>query len=359
MNPDVSAGTQILIPSLGVGMEEAILLEWLKQPGDEVAEGEAVAEIETDKMNVEVTSPAAGTLSDHLAAEGDAVPVGQPIAAILDGTAAPEPNAPSPEPPAAVASAAPDSAALEAEAVAPASAGERPPHRESPRARMRRRGGDEAPAEQPRRASRGEGVRRIIAERVTESWKTPHFAVTRELLADGLMQRLAELRETVPSATATDLMLRALATAVASEEDGAVDIGMAVATDRGVMIVVVQDVLSLDGAALAEARANAVERARSGRMSSTDLEGRAAATLSNLGAANVDHFTGIIPVGQTVLMTVGRARPRPTVLDGELVVRPTVFVTVNADHRVLDGLDVANLIERYAAALASAQETAS
>src|SRR5947209_7791076 len=79
--PDVN------IPALGMAMTEAVLTRWHKQPGDAVAVGEAIAEIETDKSKVDLESPAAGVLGPHLVGEGDVVPVGRPVARVLEAGA--------------------------------------------------------------------------------------------------------------------------------------------------------------------------------------------------------------------------------------------------------------------------------
>ena len=73
----------VTIPALGMAMTEAVLIRWYKQPGDPVAAGDLLAEIETDKSVIELESPAAGTLGRHRAAEGDAVPIGEAVVRIL------------------------------------------------------------------------------------------------------------------------------------------------------------------------------------------------------------------------------------------------------------------------------------
>ena len=114
-----------------------------------------------------------------------------------------------------------------------------------------------------------------------------------------------------PMPTLTDTLLRALALGLREcGHRGPDDVGLAVATDHGVVIPVVRGVLGHDAAALAGARRAAVERARSGRLSPEDLEASPPSTLSNLGSLGVDQFTGIIALGQTSLLTVGRAAPR-------------------------------------------------
>ena len=86
----------IFIPSIGVAMEEALLVKWLKQPGDRVAVDEAVAEIETDKTGMDLNSPVAGILGPHLVEEGAIIPVGTAIAEVLEEG---EHTATAPEPP--------------------------------------------------------------------------------------------------------------------------------------------------------------------------------------------------------------------------------------------------------------------
>ena len=89
------------MPKMGDGMEEGVLLKWLKNLGDAVEEGEPIAEIETDKVSLEISAEATGTLSDRIANEGDSIPVGDPIAVILgDGETAPGPAAAPPAEPA-------------------------------------------------------------------------------------------------------------------------------------------------------------------------------------------------------------------------------------------------------------------
>jgi pyruvate dehydrogenase E2 component (dihydrolipoamide acetyltransferase) len=338
----------VVIPSLGIAMEEALLTSWLRQPGDVVQQDDAIAEIETDKATMELTSPVAGVLGPHLFESGATVPVGVAVATVYSDTdAARAAEGPSSTTgggaPSAVA------AAPAGDAGAP-TAPEVEGRRLSPRARRAQR-------EQSATADGGsERFRSLIAEKVGESWREiPHFAVTREVDATAAQLLLAELRAAQPesSPTLTDLFLRALAEAIRSlDSTSAVDVGLAVATEHGVVIPVVRDVLSLSPVDLSRERANAIERARSGKLGAQDLEARPRTTLSNLGARGVDQFTGIIAVGQTSLLTVGRAIPRAVVVDGAAVeIRTTFHATLNADHRTIDGAGAADLLDAFAAAV--------
>ena len=190
---------------------------------------------------------------------------------------------------------------------------------------------------------------------MAESWREiPHFAVTREVDAEAMLATLDLLRRGgfAPAPTLTDLLLRALAIGLREfGHRGPDDVGLAVATDHGVVIPVIRNVLGRDAAALAAERRAAVERARSGRLGPKDLEASPPSTLSNLGSLGVDQFTGIIALGQTSLLTVGRAAPRVVADDTRtLRIRTSFFATLNVDHRTIDGAAAARLLAAFAAA---------
>ena len=339
----------VAIPAVGVAMEEALLVKWYKQPGDDVGANEPVAEIETDKATMDLESPVAGRLGPHLVEEGAVIPVGTVIVEVVAAgeaaAATPPVIAHAPLVTEAVAPPAPTAAAAEPRAL---DSGARP-HALSPRAR---RLAQERPSEPAAAPPQGERFRELIAVKVSESWRQiPHFAVTREVDAGAMLAALATLRAggIEPTPTLTDLLLRALALAlreVGPASQG--DIGLAVATEHGVMIPVVRGVLALDAAGLARARAAAIARARAGKLGSDDLGTPPPSTLSNLGAMGVDHFTGVIALGQTSLLTVGRAIPRVSAdTDHALRVRTTFHATLNADHRTLDGMGAARLLVAF------------
>jgi pyruvate dehydrogenase E2 component (dihydrolipoamide acetyltransferase) len=108
---------------------------------------------------------------------------------------------------------------------------------------------------------------------------------------------------------------------------------------------VVAKVPTLDAAGLVRQRQAAVRRGRQGRLSVQDLAGGAVASLSNLGTRGVDSFTGIVPVGQQLLLTVGRLAERAVVLAGGIHVRPTFVATLNVDHRAMDGDRAADVLD--------------
>jgi pyruvate dehydrogenase E2 component (dihydrolipoyllysine-residue acetyltransferase) len=418
------------IPSLGMAMTEAVLTRWHKQPGDSVAAGEVIADIETDKSVVDLESPAEGVLGRHLVAEGEVVPVGAPVVRVLgpgeseeapetpeqrDATADPAspvepPVAPVAAPPPPVSDGTPDPDVGGGSGPRRYSPPPRTPHAQSPRRRRLERleaeaaafhaltgeggptqareaasasliaspaappsassgtsaAGDAspyvpapplAPTSMPRATppARSSGrYRTAVADRVARSWREiPHFMVQREVDAGEADSALAAVRTRDPDATWTDLLLHAYALALReAASDSVGDVGLAVATPDGVLLPVVAGVPALDVSSLVTARTAAVRRAREGKLSAHDLASVPVGSLSNLGALGVDAFTGIIPFQQQVLLTIGRVRARPAVVDGRLAVRTTVVATLNVDHRDVDGDQAARVLMAFERSLA-------
>jgi pyruvate dehydrogenase E2 component (dihydrolipoamide acetyltransferase) len=334
---------EIVIPAVGIAMEEALLVKWHKRPGDAILTDEVVAEIETDKAVMELTSPVSGTLGPQLFEEGAIIPVGTVVVRVIaPGEEAEGGDGQFHDPARREGQAAPNPSS---DAV-----GEDPdrlPHPASPRARRLAHG-----KKVPEQAER---FRELIAAKVAESWKEiPHFSVTREIEAEAMLGTLDLLRarSSGPPPTLTDLFLRALALGLREcGHRGAIDLGLAVDTDHGVVIPVIDDVLTYDAEALVGARRAAVERARSGRLSAVDIETSPPSSLSNLGSYGVDQFTGIIAMGQSSLLTVGRVAARPAAADMHTArIRRSFFATLNADHRLVDGAGAARLLAAFASA---------
>jgi pyruvate dehydrogenase E2 component (dihydrolipoamide acetyltransferase) len=163
--------------------------------------------------------------------------------------------------------------------------------------------------------------------------------------------------------TLTDLLLKAVALAItgqpavnASWNDGevrphrGVDVGLAVALDEGLIAPVLRSLDRLDVTGIVRCRKDLVERARSGRLRADDLGG-ASATLSNLGMYGVDQFQAILNPPESVIVATGRVRDRVVAVNGAPAVRPTMFATVSADHRVLDGAVAARFLADLAETL--------
>ena len=370
--------TDVIMPALGMAQDTGKVLRWLKTEGDTVKKGEPLLEIETDKVTVDVESPADGVLGGVRAVEGDDVPVGQAIAVVLAAGESLE-----------TATAARTAAVfpLLAPAAAPGGRNDsRPPamtrrRPASPKARRiaSERGIDidavagsgpngtvvaadvealTVPAHEPAFGGVG-AVWRRMAERTTQSWQTvPHFVLRREVDATRLQSWLAVARAQpdTEDVSPTDLLIKLAAETLrrhprvnSSWQEGAivpaehVNVAVAVATSDGLVAPVVHDADRLNLAAIAARRKDIVAAARAGTLRPEDVSG-GTFTISNLGMYGVDSFDAIINAPQAAILAVGRIADRLVPLNGLPAVRPTLQLTVSFDHRAVDGARAAEFL---------------
>ena len=324
------------MPALGLAQETGKLVRWLKRDGEQVAKGEPLMEVETDKATVEVESPASGMLTAISAVEGDDVKVGHPIAVILaPGESSPPPHVISsgraPASPKArrmaqergvdlskVVGSGPGGAILE-EDIPPAGAS----------------------------AATESSLWRAMSAAMTRSWKDPpHFFVFREADASALAEQRRRGPEQV---TYTDLLLQSVAAALVkhprmNSESKEVNIGLAVAVPDGLIVPVIHRADRLSVQQISTQRHEVVERVRGGRVRSADLTG-GTFTVSNLGMYGVDLFTAIIPEGQAGILALGRIADRVVAQEGTAVVRPTMLMSLSCDHRRVDGARAAEFMQ--------------
>lgn len=369
----------VVIPEVGEAGMEVTFAGWLRAEGDEVREGDPLFELDTAKSIMEVQAFASGTLTGLRVSQGDPVSPQQVVAQIetqqtaeprgqIAATDAAEP------PPAASYQAAQPSSSSTAE---PAATSVDRAGQASPRARRlaAERGIDLGTLEgsgpggiiterdvlgvrdQP---SESERVRQAVARRTVESWQTiPHFSLRLEADVTDALQGLR------PMALVSSVAVRALiehpeynlgwdADRPATRER--VDLGILVDTPNGLLLPAVRRAEKLEPTQLEAAIRAAAERARAGALDVQDA-GSHSITISNLGMFAVDEFTGVIPTGDVLLLSLGRVREVPRHRGGEVVNRRVVTITLSADHRALSGADAARLLttfERILAAIASA-----
>ncbi len=390
--------TIVRMPAALAGVTEAAIQSWIASPGQAVAIGDPLAEIETEKAVVEYAAEVGGTVARLLAEPGVNIAVGAPIAVILapgegdadvaaalaDAGALPEeaehssstaPTARGTSPAVDVVVASPSEDRSNAGVRQFASPIVRRLARErgtdlreltgtGPGGRIVRRDLDSVTAGAsatvqpvvPDSAGTGTDVpltamRRAIARRLTESkTSVPHFYVTARCRVD----RLLALRRDVNDArgqkvSVNDFVLKAVAGALLdvpaanaiwagdhiTRFDGA-DIAVAVAVDGGLLTPVLRGVDSMTLAQVAAAVADVAERARAGRLQQHELEG-GSFSVSNLGMYGVDEFSAILNPPQSGILAVAAAKEQPVVDDGVLGVGTVMSVTLSADHRVIDG----------------------
>jgi pyruvate dehydrogenase E2 component (dihydrolipoamide acetyltransferase) len=383
------------MPALEMAQETGKLISWLKKEGQEVAKGEPLLEVETDKAVMEVEAPGNGILAGIKVQEGDVVPVGQTIAwLVAPGEKPPVEAAP------AVTAARAGAPATRAAAAPVASAAPATSARAkiSPKARrlaheynvdlsqVQGTGPDgaittddvlaavqpatSAPTSAPEPASEAlSPVARLMAERTTQSWTTaPHFYLIRDVDATALVGVRARLAQVVEKECGAKLshtdMLVALVSRVLTKHprlngswtgssvqtNREVNMGVAVAVKDGVVSVVIPNA---DKTLLVEISAHLrdkAERARAGKLHPADISG-ATFTISNLGMYDVDSFHAIITPPQAAILAVGRIADRLVVVNGKPEVRPMMTLTLSCDHRVVDGAQAALFLKELAQAI--------
>jgi pyruvate dehydrogenase E2 component (dihydrolipoamide acetyltransferase) len=356
------------MPSLGAAMEEGTLIEWRRRPGEAVARGEVIAEIETDKGAIEVECFATGVVERLLVEPGTKVPVGTPLAIIREEGEA-EAAPPPPEPPA--------------------------PVRASPMARRRARelgvaleglrgsGPDgavsvedveraAAPAAAPSPPPADRMRRAIGAAMALSKREIPHFYAGHTIdLTPALDWMEAKNRELpveerlIPAVLllrATALALRAAPELVARCEAGvvtrldAIHLSVIVYLRGGGLVApALHDVDRTPLAELMREFQDLVERARAGRLRGSELSD-GTVTVTSLGDGGVDSVVPVIFPPQVAIVGFGTPRLRPWCVDGVVVPRRLIDATVAIDHRAADGRAASRFLRALEAALARPEE---
>jgi pyruvate dehydrogenase E2 component (dihydrolipoamide acetyltransferase) len=375
-------------------MEAGTIVRWLKSEGDQVEKGEPLYELDTDKVTQEVEAEASGLLLKILAGEGEEIEVGKRIAVIgeqgEDVAAEAEAEAEVEVEEDQQEEGSPGEAREEEResgreaAAEEEQAAEAQPSRvdgrvkASPLARRIARERDidltnltgtgpegrivaedvERAAATPAHATVGAApleaevvpltsIRRTIARRLTKAWEAPAFQIS--MSAD--MTRAQALRERLrdEKVTVTDVLTKLSAIALLRHRElnaqfaddelrifPSANIGLAVATERGLIVPVLREVERKSLVQLAVERGQLVERTRDAKLTQEDLED-GTFTISNLGMYGVEIFTAVLNPPQAAILAVGAIEEKPVVEDGELVVRPMMAMTLTCDHRAVDG----------------------
>jgi pyruvate dehydrogenase E2 component (dihydrolipoamide acetyltransferase) len=362
------------MPDLGEGLEEGRVVEWLVAVGDEVTLNQPLVEVETAKAAVEIPSPFAGRISTLHGAEGEDVPVGAPLVTFeVEGD----------EPPVAA-----DMAALRAERAAQAPAKARPP--------VRRLAKDLGVDIETVEGSGPEGrvtetdVRRVAASGVAVTVSLDDLDVTRHPVEPIRASIAATLSEqiripqvttfrTVDCSAMQDLrrttgvsplpiLIAALCRTVPEhpflnaqwDDDlhittfGKVNVGVAVDTERGLVVPVLRGAEALGIEVLYAEIRRLAQGARAGTLPIDDYVGRATIAVSNTGSYGSEAGTPILSPGTSVTVAFGVIEPRALVVDGQVVARPAATISLTFDHRVLDGAAAGRALTDLVALLESA-----
>ncbi|MGC1426942.1 MAG: 2-oxoglutarate dehydrogenase complex dihydrolipoyllysine-residue succinyltransferase, partial [Albidovulum sp.] len=392
-----SKTTDVMVPTLGESVTEATVSTWFKKVGDAVAVDEMLCELETDKVSVEVPSPVAGTLAEILAPEGATVDAKARLAVVSEGAVAA--SAPAAAPPPAAAAKAKDTedapsakkamaeaglstgqvtgtgrdgrimkddvakAAAGQTAAAPAVASATPAPAAAPRAPV--------PAQDAAREERVKmtRLRATIARRLKDAQNTAAMLTTYNEVD---MSAVMELRNAYKAdfekkhgvklgfmsffVKACNHALKEVPE-VNAEIDGGdvvyknfVHMGVAVGTPTGLVVPVVRDADQMSFAAIEKKISELGLRARDGKLSMAEMQG-GSFTISNGGVYGSLMSSPILNPPQSGILGMHKIQDRPVVVDGQIVIRPMMYLALSYDHRVVDGKGAVTFLVRVKEAL--------
>ncbi len=387
--------TEIRVPTLGESVTEATIGKWFKKPGEAVRADEPVVELETDKVTVEVPAPAAGVLEAQLVKEGETIAVGGLLGSIAAGGAAaasaavvaapkPAPAAAAPAPPPKAAPAAangPAVARIAAEAgVTPPAAGSGKDGRVTKGdmiAAIATAAAAPAPAapvqvrapSAPSDASREERVkmtklRQTIARRLKDAQATAAMLTTfNEVDMSAVMGLRNQYKDLFEKKHGVKLgfmgffvkaCVQALKElpAVNAEIDGTdivyknyYHIGVAVGTEKGLVVPVVRDADHLSIAGIEKTISDFGKRARDGQLKIEEMQG-GTFTISNGGVYGSLMSTPILNAPQSAILGMHKIQDRPMVVGGKIEIRPMMYLAVSYDHRIIDGKEAVTFLVR-------------
>ena len=383
--------TEIRVPTLGESVSEATIGKWYKKPGDVVKADEALCELETDKVTLEVNAPAAGILAEIVAKDGETVGVGALLGSITASGAGAAPAAAAPAPVAAAAAPAPvatgtmppapSAAKLMAETgvsvdagsgkrgqvlkgdvlaaianPAPAAAASAAPA--APRA-----------ASAPSDAAREERVkmtklRQTIARRLKESQNTAAMLTTfNEVDMTNVMALRNQYKDLFEKKHGVKLGFMSFFTkacvqalkelpGVNAEIDGTdvvyknyYHVGIAVGTDKGLVVPVLRDADQMGLAGIEKTIAGFGKKAREGGLTMAEMTG-GTFTITNGGIYGSLMSTPILNAPQSGILGMHKIQERPMVVGGKIEIRPMMYLALSYDHRIVDGKEAVTFLVR-------------
>ncbi|MBZ9790628.1 2-oxoglutarate dehydrogenase complex dihydrolipoyllysine-residue succinyltransferase [Rhizobium sp. 3T7] len=400
--------TEIRVPTLGESVSEATVGTWFKKVGDAINADEPILELETDKVTIEVPAPASGTLSEIVAQAGETVGLGALLGQIAAGAgaaAAPAPAAapakaaePAAAAPALVAAAASPAASVSAMPPAPAAAkmlaenslsadqvdgsGKRgqvlkgdviaavakgisaPAATAAPAVPAAARGPstvEDAAREERVKMTR---LRQTIAKRLKDAQNTAAMLTTyNEVDMKAVMDLRAKYKDVFEKKHGVKLGFMGFFTkaithalkelpAVNAEIDGTdiiyknfCHIGMAVGTDKGLVVPVIRDADQMSIAEVEKELARLAKAARDGSLSMADMQG-GTFTITNGGVYGSLMSSPILNAPQSGILGMHKIQDRPVVVGGQIVIRPMMYLALSYDHRIVDGKEAVTFLVR-------------
>ncbi|MFZ5748317.1 MAG: 2-oxoglutarate dehydrogenase complex dihydrolipoyllysine-residue succinyltransferase [Pseudomonadota bacterium] len=388
--------TDVKVPVLGESITEATLGEWLKNPGDPVQADEPIASLETDKVSVEVPSPVAGVMGEHKVAVGDTVEVGAVIATVAEGAAASAAPAPAPAAaaPAGAGQQAPASSEVEAAALSPsvrravlehgvdpstiqgtgkdgrltkedveaAAAGKAPTSAAAPAPAAAPVAAVAATGERREERVRMTRLRKTIATRLKEAQNTAAMLTTfNDVDMTAVIEARAKYKDLFEKkhgvrlgfmgffVKAACMALKDIPSVNASIDGDDIvyhdyaDVSVAVSAPQGLVVPVIRNAESLSVAGIEKTIGDFGKRAKDGTLKMEEMKG-GTFTISNGGVFGSLMSTPIINPPQSAVLGLHRIEDRPVVRDGQVVVRPMMYLALSYDHRLIDGREAVTFL---------------
>ena len=403
--------TDVIVPALGESITEASVGQWLKQPGEAVAADEAIVALETDKVAVEVPSPVAGVMGEQLFQTGDTVTVGALIARIVEGgvpaaavpvpaAAAPLPAAAAPVPPAAAPAPAAETPAYDVISPAvrglldtynldPASVGGSGKDGrltkgdvlaaiEAGTARLKSAAtpapaavaaAAAAPTERREERVKMTRLRQTIARRLKEAQNSAAMLTTfNDVDMSAVIEARAKYKDMFEKkhgirlgfmsffAKAVVLALKDVPSVGAAIEGDEIiykdyaDLGVAVSSPGGLVVPILRNAQAKSFAQIEKDIADFGDRARKGTLKIDELQG-GNFTISNGGVFGSLLSTPILNPPQSGVLGLHRVEDRPVVKNGQIVIRPMMYLALSYDHRLIDGREAVTFLVRVKEAI--------
>ncbi|WP_426240372.1 2-oxoglutarate dehydrogenase complex dihydrolipoyllysine-residue succinyltransferase [Pararhizobium sp. DWP1-1-3] len=393
--------TEIRVPTLGESVSEATIGTWFKKVGDTVKADEPLLELETDKVTIEVPSPAAGVLSEIVAAAGETVGLGALLGNIAAGAAAPvaaekkvaEPAAAAPAAAAAAPAATPVASSMPAapaaakmlaennlsaeqvdgsgkrgqvlkgDVIAAVAKGISAPAASEP-VKVVSRGpsaAEDAPREERVKMTR---LRQTIARRLKDAQNTAAMLTTyNEVDMSAVMALRTKYKDIFEKKHGVKLGFMGFFTkavthalkeipSVNAEIDGTdiiyknfCHIGMAVGTDKGLVVPVIRDADEMSIAEVEKDLGRLAKLARDGALSMADMQG-GTFTITNGGVYGSLMSSPILNAPQSGILGMHKIQDRPVVVGGQIVIRPMMYLALSYDHRIVDGKEAVTFLVR-------------
>jgi len=377
---------EILMPKLGLTMEEGTIVEWYIGEGDSFEQGDLIFSVETEKLTNDVEATQSGEILEILVEEGETVEVKVPVARLVGY----EPSEEEEESETA------EAAAEEKEEKAPAPAEKKKKKSGSRKVmaapKTRKYASDnevelsavaeffdkdnvsvsdidsyleekEASEESaPAKKGGSSSMRKIIGERLSESWRSPHIYLRKEIDVEALMCLKESLKFEERKVSLNDVITYITAKAISDSkkintvetgdnefevaED--INIGIAVAVEEGLLVPVVKNADQYRIEELAAKSRDLIERTKENKLSPDEMQG-GTFTITNLGMFGIDEFTAILNPPQSAILAVGSIKEKLYIdADGELKQKRVVNFTLGVDHRSIDGATAAVFMQKFA-----------